>query len=63
MMLMMIVLKSGTWTQVRHFLELGLGLVTYGLGLDNFRISGLGLGERGLGLELGTMGLDYIFDF
>ena len=44
---------------------LGLGLETcgLGLGLDDFRISGLGLGlgleERGLGLGLTTMGLDY----
>ena len=41
----------------------GLGLETrgLGLGLDDFRISGLGLGleERGLGLGLATVGLDY----
>ena len=39
----------------------GLGLATYGLGLelDDFRIRGLGFGlERGL--ERATMGLDYI---
>jgi len=38
-------------------LGLELGLETCELGLDNFTISGLGLGERGLGLA--TMGLDY----
>jgi len=37
---------------------LGLELATCGLGLDDFRIRGLGLGGRGLGLA--TMGLDYI---
>ena len=36
--------------------------MTYGLGLDDFRIRGLGLGERGLGLGLATIGLDYISD-
>ena len=41
-------------------LGLELGLETCGLGLDDFKIRGLGLGlgERGLGLA--TMGLDYI---
>ena len=42
-------------------MELGLetcGLATYGLGLDDFSIRGLGLGKRGLGLA--TIGLDYI---
>jgi len=32
----------------------------YGLGLVDFRIRGLGLGERGLGLGLANMGLDHI---
>jgi len=34
----------------------GLGFATYELGLDDFRIRGLGLGGRGL--ELATMRLD-----
>jgi len=45
-------------------LELGLGL-GLGLGLNDFRISGLalrvGLEERGFGLGLAPMGLDYIY--
>ena len=48
---------------VRPGLGLGLETCGLGLGLDDFRISGLGLGlgleERGLGLGLTTMGLDY----
>ena len=44
-------------------LELGLETCGLGLGLDDFRISGLGLGleERGhgLGIGLATMGLDH----
>ena len=49
---------------MRPGLGLELGLETLGLGLDDFRISGLELGleERGLGLGLGLetygLGLD-----
>jgi len=45
----------------------GLERVTYGLGLDDFRIRGRALGGRGLGLGLGlkltTMGLESISAF
>jgi len=41
-------------------LELGLGLETYELGLDDFRISGLELELRKRGLGLATVELDYI---
>ena len=49
-----------------HGLALEFGLVTYGLGLDDFKISGLGLGHgergHGFGFGLATMGLDYTSD-
>ena len=35
----------------------------YGLGLDDFRIRGLGLGLGEIGLGLATMGLTYISDY
>jgi len=44
-------------------LELGLRLVTYGLGLDDFRISGLGLATCGTWLNLCKTDQVFIFVF
>ena len=51
---------GGNWTESETH---GLGFATYGLGLADFRISGLGLGLGDRGLGLATMELVHLSNY